>query len=41
MIRIVRLERENLRWNCGQRSEPRIPNVGVMTPMRTSEEAGI
>lgn len=41
MIRIVRLERENLRWNCGQRSEPRIPNVGVMTPMRISEEAGI
>ena len=34
MARIVRLDRENMRWICSQRSEPRIPDVSVMIPMR-------
>ena len=41
MTRIEKLERENVRWICGQGSEPRIPDKGVMSPMRMSKDACI
>lgn len=41
MINIVRFESANLRWSRGQRREPRMPDVGVKTPIRIREDAGM
>ena len=41
MARTVRFDHWRYFWTRGQMREPRIPAVGVSTPIRMSEEAGI
>lgn len=41
IMTILRFPKPRRRWRCGHASDPMMPKVGTITPIRTSEEAGM